>query len=128
MAKKLTLATTARTMGPKTIFISMSMMAESLDNRSRVRGRGSLASEGCGRGIDHEMQEDGREPGGGTGIKGGEHESVLPRYTYQPWDNYHIDFDSITYDQSADGERLWRREFRRGNTADEGPVVTRDEH
>jgi len=42
---ELTLATTARTMGPKTMFMFISMLVVSLDNQSRgAGGLGSLAS------------------------------------------------------------------------------------
>lgn len=90
-ARELTLATTAKTMGPKTIL--MSMLAMSLGDQLRVRERCSLASGSVAEADTRGKGGSERDLESGTGIRGGEYEDLLPRYT--SWDHYHI--ESITY-------------------------------
>jgi len=93
-ASELTLATTANTMGPKTILMSISMLVMSLDDQLRiVRERCSLASGSVAEADTRGKGGSERDLESGTGIRGGEYEDLLPRYT--SWDHYHT--ESITY-------------------------------
>lgn len=80
-----TLKTTANTMGPRLMFTLISMVPMSLEDKSRrVRERGSQASGSMAEVETTRYKEEGGSAMDlrvGTGIKGGEYEDFLPRYT-----------------------------------------------